>query len=80
MDVDMLFAIAMVWLISRQSLVVAPWYNDKPVAAKMMKKNPIRTTTLATIGIAENRDVMIILIPEKNRRERSGLRALAVRK
>eukprot|EP01043_Picozoa_sp_COSAG02_P014831 COSAG02_NODE_618_length_19461_cov_39.117447_8_plen_81_part_00 len=80
MDVEILFAIAIVWLMLRQSLVVAPWYNDNPVAAKIMKKNPTRTTTLAIIGMAENRDVMIILIPEKKRSERSGRRALAVRK
>jgi hypothetical protein len=80
MDEVRLFEIAIVWLMCRQSRVVAPWYNDKPVAAKIMNQNPTRTTTLTIIGIAENKDCMIILIPEKNRRERSGLRALAVRK
>ena len=76
MDVEILFAIAIVWLMLRQSLVVAPWYNDNPVAAKIMAKiwdgqftEPFKQIQVEEILPRDQHkfSTMYTLIGEKNR-------------
>ena len=50
------------------------------MAEKARKKNPMRSTTLSTIGMASYSEAMIFLMPVKKRSERSGRSARAVRR